>query len=137
MSSCFFSSREKIRISRMSESSSDPRTAVPKVPVPPVISSVALLNMASGIDGSFRQKRVNSGNHVVDDLVPAPQIGGRNVPSGHAQYGSRKAGNRDVIIRHPGEQLAMVSNVGNVRLVRQEDTFGRGIRRVLYPCRGD
>ena len=41
MSSCFFSSREKIRISLRSESRKCLRTVEPKEPVPPVIISVA------------------------------------------------------------------------------------------------
>src|SRR5678816_3484559 len=40
MSSCFFSSREKIRISPMSEGKYRRRTALPKVPVPPVMRRV-------------------------------------------------------------------------------------------------
>ena len=42
MSSCFFSSREKIRISRISVSRKRFSTAFPKEPVPPVIISVLL-----------------------------------------------------------------------------------------------
>ena len=44
MSSCFFSSREKMRISPMSVSRKCFRTVWPKEPVPPVIINVALLN---------------------------------------------------------------------------------------------
>lgn len=40
MSSCFFSSREKMRISAMSVLRKRLRTALPKLPVPPVIISV-------------------------------------------------------------------------------------------------
>src|SRR5205823_5324251 len=47
MSSCFFSSREKIRISRISVDNTRSTTALPKVPVPPVTSRVASLNMVS------------------------------------------------------------------------------------------
>ena len=45
MSSCFFSSREKMRISPMSEYKKCFRTVCPKLPVPPVISRVALLKL--------------------------------------------------------------------------------------------
>ena len=44
MSSCFFSSREKMRISPMSVSRKCFKTVWPKEPVPPVISRVALVN---------------------------------------------------------------------------------------------
>lgn len=45
MSSCFFSSREKIRISPMSVSRKCFKTVWPKEPVPPVISRVLFLNI--------------------------------------------------------------------------------------------
>ena len=44
MSSCFFSSREKMRISPMSVFRKRLSTALPKLPVPPVISSTLSLN---------------------------------------------------------------------------------------------
>ena len=44
MSSCFFSSREKMRISPMSVSRKCFKTVWPNEPVPPVISRVALVN---------------------------------------------------------------------------------------------
>lgn len=43
MSSCFFSSREKMRISPMSVSRKCFKTVWPNEPVPPVISRVALV----------------------------------------------------------------------------------------------
>ena len=45
MSSCFFSSRLKMRISLMSESRKRRNTALPKEPVPPVIRRTLSLNM--------------------------------------------------------------------------------------------
>lgn len=45
MSSCFFSSREKMRISPMSVSRKCFKTVWPNEPVPPVISRVALVNV--------------------------------------------------------------------------------------------
>lgn len=45
MSSCFFSSREKMRISFKSESKKCFKTVEPKEPVPPVIIRVALSNV--------------------------------------------------------------------------------------------
>lgn len=45
MSSCFFSSRLKIRISRRSLSINLRNTALPKLPVPPVINNTLSLNM--------------------------------------------------------------------------------------------
>ena len=44
MSSCFFSSREKIRISLMSLFKKRRRTALPKLPVPPVINKTLSWN---------------------------------------------------------------------------------------------
>ena len=44
MSSCFFSSREKMRISPMSVARKCFKTVWPNEPVPPVIMSVALVN---------------------------------------------------------------------------------------------
>src|SRR5688572_11606764 len=45
MSSCFFSSREKIRTSAMSLWRYRCSTALPKVPVPPVINNVLAFNV--------------------------------------------------------------------------------------------
>ena len=45
MSSCFFSSRLKIRISAISESKKRPNTALPNEPVPPVINKVLFKNI--------------------------------------------------------------------------------------------
>src|SRR5574344_3128887 len=45
MSSCFFSSREKIRISFISDSKKRRKTALPKLPVPPVMSNTLSLKM--------------------------------------------------------------------------------------------
>ena len=44
MSSCFFSSLLKMRISFISESRNLSRTALPNEPVPPVIKSILSLN---------------------------------------------------------------------------------------------
>ena len=44
MSSCFFSSRLRMRISLMSESRKQRSTALPNEPVPPVISNILSLN---------------------------------------------------------------------------------------------
>ena len=47
MSSCFFSSRLRMRISRRSDARKRRRTALPNEPVPPVISRVRFLNIVS------------------------------------------------------------------------------------------
>src|SRR5712664_4133690 len=64
MSSCFFSSRLKIRISPTSVSRSRFSTALPNDPVPPVIIKVLFLNM----NGAPRRRAVCV--HLLDQLRP-------------------------------------------------------------------
>src|SRR5262252_1254380 len=58
MSSCFFSSRLKMRISRSPELRKRRTTALPNEPVPPVISRVWLSNMPRILSGRPEQKTV-------------------------------------------------------------------------------
>src|SRR5271157_2982954 len=53
ISSCFFSSRLKMRISPMSVWRKRRKTALPKLPVPPVISRVLFLNIFGFLGDGF------------------------------------------------------------------------------------
>ena len=63
MSSCFFSSRLKMRISRRSEARKRRRTALPNEPVPPVISRVLSLNMADLLRRAHRAQAIPDFDH--------------------------------------------------------------------------
>src|SRR5215207_508131 len=73
MSSCFFSSRLNTRISATSVSRNRFSTALPKVPVPPVIRSVLFANILLGLVRTIAfplgiRRRI--GGHLLDHLRP-------------------------------------------------------------------
>ncbi len=57
MSSCFFSSRLKMRISAKSEVRKRDSTALPNEPVPPVMRRTLSLNMGISVQGNENGRR--------------------------------------------------------------------------------
>src|SRR6266576_3453054 len=117
MSSCFFSSRLKMRTARTSVVSRRRNTALPKEPVPPVIITVRLSsNCAAQSGGTVRV-------HLRDQVRP----GGRDVARGSAKpAGVERSVDPDRIVGHD-VNLLTVDPRDDTQKVKLRDRLGRHV----------